>query len=396
MNIMNVIDGLLMVFAGGLAIPVLVFGLQVLLAKPTKQSKGQPSNRRPRVTVLMPAHNEELIIESTLRTLIPQLASEDKLVVIADNCTDGTAVLARECGATVIERHDPDRRGKGFALDFGLQFLARSAPPEVVVIIDADCQMAADCIDALVRYALAVNRPVQALYLMQAPGEKSLTQSIAEFAWLVKNQVRPLGMARLGLPCQLMGTGMAFPWALIDKADLAHGNMVEDMKLGVDLALLGFAPAFCSNALAVSEFPVSEQAVKNQRTRWEHGHMATILSAVPKLVKVAIRQRNLALFAMALDLAVPPLSVLALSLVVMVGISSLQVAFSSHSMTFVLMLALVCIFVLSVLTAWYRFGQACLSLKTLCGVPFYILRKLPLYLAFFIRRQQDWVKTDRC
>ena len=168
-------------------------------------------------------------------------------------------------------------------MDFGLQFLARNNPPDVLIIIDADCQVSPDCLNILARQAQNTNRPVQALYLMHAPENKSLTQAIAEFAWLVKNQVRPLGLKRLGLPCQLMGTGMAFPWAVIDRADLAHGDMVEDMKLGIDLALQGYAPLFCPDTLVSSEFPSSEQVSDKQRTRWEHGHMATILIESPRL-----------------------------------------------------------------------------------------------------------------
>jgi hypothetical protein len=59
-----------------------------------------------------------------------------------------------------------------------------------------------------------------------------LKSKVSEFAWCVKNLVRPLGYSNLGCPCQLMGTGMAFKWSTLSKADLANGNIVEDMKLG--------------------------------------------------------------------------------------------------------------------------------------------------------------------
>jgi glycosyltransferase involved in cell wall biosynthesis len=118
---------------------------------------------QPRIDVLVPAHNEAAGIGATLKTLLPQLTAQNRLVVIADNCDDETAV-ARAIGATVIERHEPDRRGKGYALDYGLQFIA-AEPPEVVVVVDADCIVHPSTIDRLACLAVAQKRPVQATYL---------------------------------------------------------------------------------------------------------------------------------------------------------------------------------------------------------------------------------------
>jgi len=391
-----IIDGLMTLIAGVSTIPVVVFGLQVFVARSSEQSIDNASRRRSCVAVLIPAHNEASIIANTLRTLMPQLdPDEDRLVVVADNCSDNTAILARECGATVIERRDSDKRGKGYALDFGVQFLARDNPPNIVIIIDADCQVSVGGIDTLAQNAMRTNRPVQGLYLMHAPADKSVNQAIAEFAWLVKNCVRPLGMKRLGLPCQLMGTGMAFPWDLLCKADLAHGNMVEDMKLGIDLALLGHPPVFCPSALVTSEFPVSGPATDNQRKRWEHGHLATIFAETPRLLKAAIKRRDTSLLAMALDLSVPPLSALGLSLIAMLSLSFFVALLGVDNAALALMAILVSLFTLAVLAAWFRFGKERLPLRVLLSFPAYMLRKIPLYLAFLVKRQQSWVKTER-
>src|SRR5262249_4132841 len=159
----------------------------------------------------------------------------DRLVVVADNCTDDTATIAAAAGAEVVERRDPLRVGKGFALDAGVRHLGAS-PPNVVIIIDADCHLSAGTIGQPATACIASRRPVPALYLMTSPDRASLNYSVAEFAWLLKNWIRPLGLARLGLPCQLMGTGMAFPWAVIRDANLATGHIVEDMRLGLELS----------------------------------------------------------------------------------------------------------------------------------------------------------------
>src|SRR5262249_12067737 len=151
-------------------------------------------------------------------------------------------------------------------------------PPDVVVVIDADCRLASGTIDRLVATCVTTGRPAQALDLMTAPDSSIINYQVAEFAWRVKNWVRPLGLSKLGFPCQLMGTGMAFPWTLIRSADLASGHIVEDFKLGLDLALVGSPSRFCPSALVTSQFPTSAQGAADQRRRWEHGSLMILTS----------------------------------------------------------------------------------------------------------------------
>lgn len=125
-----------------------------------------------KVAVLVPAHNEEIVIGTTLEQLTPMLKKQDSLVVIADNCSDATAIIARELGAIVIERQDLVNKGKGYALDYGLQYIA-SNPPDVVVIVDADCTVHQGVIEQLSERVVSTKCPVQATYLMARP--KTLT-----------------------------------------------------------------------------------------------------------------------------------------------------------------------------------------------------------------------------
>src|SRR5512135_2526179 len=204
------IDVVLSMVALLLLMPASLLFLQMILASLPAKPRAVPLGRRPSVAVLMPAHNEALVLEETVRSIIPQLAAGDRLLVVADNCSDDTAKIAAASGVEVIERFDLERRGKGYALDYGMRHL-RSSAPEVVIVIDADCKVSKGVIERLARACVGEERPVQGRYLMQAPPEASLRVRMAEFAWLVKNHVRPLGFLRIGLPCQLMGTGMAFP-----------------------------------------------------------------------------------------------------------------------------------------------------------------------------------------
>src|SRR4051812_9727823 len=138
---MTFIETLLCLPALALCVPVAVLFSQVAMAAPRYRPRAMPAARRPSVAVIIPAHDEALGIAATLRAIVPQLAAGDRVIVVADNCTDDTATVAAAAGAEVLERNDREHRGKGYALDFGVRHLAVN-PPEVVIIIDADCDTA--------------------------------------------------------------------------------------------------------------------------------------------------------------------------------------------------------------------------------------------------------------
>lgn len=377
-----------------LAIPVAVLLLQVTAARFARTRATALSAARPRVAVLMPAHNEASGIVEVIAGVKAQLLAGDRLLVVADNCSDATAKLAREAGAEVTERFHEQLRGKGYALDHGVRELALD-PPEVLIIVDADCYLGPDALDKVSRACLESGRPVQALYLMHAPEQSSPMRRIAEFAWLVKNHVRPLGFQRLAQPCQLMGTGMAFRWEQIRQVDLATGHIVEDMKLGVDSATGGQPPQFCPEALVYSFFPTSDSGVTTQRTRWEHGHLSVIQSYVPRLLLLSLKLRNAALAAMALDLCVPPLALLVMLTGAAWVVTLLTAVALGLSLPFVLATLLVIALASAVLLAWAGFARDVINLGQLLGAFGYVARKIPLYFKFLFNRQVEWVRSKR-
>src|SRR5258705_5020497 len=101
---------------------------------------------------------------------------------------------------------------------------------------------------------------------------------------------------------------MAFPWTVIRAIDLSSGMIVEDLKLGLDLAASGKAPIFCPSAIVTSTFSPSLKGAAAQRKRWEYGHLGLIITTAPRLLFVAVERRDLNLIVMVLDLIVPPLS----------------------------------------------------------------------------------------
>jgi cellulose synthase/poly-beta-1,6-N-acetylglucosamine synthase-like glycosyltransferase len=377
-----------------LAIPVVILAVQVLLSLLPYTSKKALATR-PSIAVLIPAHNEQLGLGATLDSLKAQLTPNDRIVVIADNCQDETASVARSYGAIAIERTDTVNRGKSYALDFGMRYLEQNSPPEVVIIVDADCLVQAGSLQRLASLAVVKHRPVQALYLMYSPPNAGLKTKVAEFAWAIKNWARALGYHQLGLPCQLMGTGMAFPWALIQQANLASGHIVEDLKLGLDLAANGTPPLFCPEAVVTSVFPINQEGVKSQRTRWEHGHLAMIASEAPALLLKSLKTLNIGMLALALDMCIPPLALLTLMVLALALAGLILIAVSHAILPSLLAVLVLMLLSVTVLLGWLKFGRSILSLASLGYAPIYMLAKIPLYCKFLVRRQVEWVRSKR-
>ena len=381
-----------------LAVPTGVFLLEILaaIALPKRAIilDAEP-NLHGRVAVLVPAHNESVGLRTTLADLANQLRSGDRLLVVADNCDDDTAAVATSMGAEVTVRNDPTKIGKGYALDWGLNHLAKDAP-DLVIIVDADCRVEARTIERLAKVCEKLQRPVQALYLMTAPLGSAINHQVAEFAWRLKNQVRPLGLNALGLPCQLMGTGMAFPWAIIRSADLANGFIVEDLKLGLDLAAVGHAPAFCPSATVTSTFPTSAEGANAQRQRWEHGHVGLILGKAPGLLYSALRRGNLDLLALSLDLLVPPLSLFGILLGVTVSGAAIATLAGAPPMALIISTACLLAVIATIILSWIKFGRDILPPDALASIGPYGVAKVRSYLAVLLgHRVSRWHRADR-
>ena len=387
-------DWLLTGVAGFVAVPFAVLALESLLAVLPRRPRPAPATR-PACAVLVPAHDEELGVGDVVRAALAQTRPGDRLVVVADNCTDGTADAARAAGAEVLVRTDPERRGKGFALDFGLKHLAADPPP-VVAVLDADCRGEPGALDRIVADAAAFGTAVQGIYLIGTGREGDLKRRLSAWAVAFKNQVRPLGLSRLGSPCLLTGTGMAFPWSAVAEAHLGTGNIVEDMKLGVDLAAAGFPPRLCADAVFRGDAAPDKRSALKQRTRWEQGHVRTLLTQVPRLALTGISRLRPGLLGLALELGVPPLSLL---VVLWAGVLTGCLVWwqwgGGSAVPAGILTVVPAATALTMLTAWVRFGRNIVTGVELLSAPVYVLWKVPIYLKLLVAPERAWVRTER-
>jgi hypothetical protein len=378
------------VLLGGLflALPFAILGIEGLAA--LRCRKTDPGSKTPRTAVLIPAHNEEAEVERTLLAVRSELREGDRVVVVAHNSSDATAELAASLGAEVVNRVDPLRIGKGYALEAGIEHLAHD-PPEVVVVVDADCRPEPGALRRVAARCRSEARPIQGASLVK-PADDSSISKVSALAFHLRNEIRPRGLEMLGLPVLLQGTGMAIPWEQIENADLGGAHLAEDRKLGIELALAGNAPRFEPDARFWSSLEAGASASGGQRSRWERGQFAVVAEDVPRLLRAAMRERRVELGALGAELAVPPLALLLgawmASTLLALGLGAGPAAIAAVALPGTAVFVLLAV-------ASSRSRSAPASPRFLLTAPLYAVAKAPLYVGALIGGQTGWVRARR-
>lgn len=265
-----------------------------------------------RFAVVVPAHDEEAGIAATVTSLLAMDYPRDEfqVLVVADNCTDRTAARAREAGARVLERSDPSRRGKGYALALAYEVVLREGIADAVVVVDADTLVSANLLRACAARFARGARALQVEY-----GVRNATSSwrtrLMVIAFALFHTVRSLARERLGLSCGLRGNGMAFSRELLRAVPANAFSIVEDVEYGVALGLAGIRVEYVAEAAVLGEMPATGRAARTQRERWESGRWTLARRHALALLRAAIARRDAVPLDLALDLLVPPLTTLA-------------------------------------------------------------------------------------
>jgi cellulose synthase/poly-beta-1,6-N-acetylglucosamine synthase-like glycosyltransferase len=349
----------------------------------------------PRTVVLIPAHNEAAGIGAAIVALRATTDPAIGLLVVADNCTDDTAAQARNAGAQVIERNDPARRGKGYALAFGRDHLTAASPPDCIVVLDADCTVEGAGVAALARAAATSGRALQACYLQHPDLAATPIAQISSFAFLVKNLVRQRGMIRMGGVAAMTGTGMAMPWKLLADAPLGNADLAEDMSLGVWLTQQGKHPRFMESVRVWSD-AASGSALITQRHRWERGFLTIARRKALPLVAQGMAGASRGRLWLGLHLLVPPLALLFAGSGAVLALLLLLALVGASPLAASALAAALIVAGIATIAAWLVAGRKQISALALLRAPLYIATKLPLY-RMMLRRGDNagWVRTRR-
>ncbi|MBC8089269.1 MAG: glycosyltransferase [Phycisphaerae bacterium] len=291
------------------AIPAIAStGYLALLALAARRSQPPAPTSCLRYAIIVPAHDEAAGIVATVRSLLAMQYPPDqyRVVVVADNCTDTTAVLARAAGARVLERYNAEKRGKGYALMFAYNAIIEEGWAEAVVVIDADTIVSSNLLGAVDARLSAGSECAQAEYGVRN-GADSWRTRLMSLAFALHHTVRSLGRARLGLSCGLRGNGMAFTVALLRRVPHESAALVEDVEYGIVLGMADVPVTYIAEATVLGEMPATEQASRTQRDRWERGRRILVRTWTWPLLRAAVRRGGGVCRDLAADLLLPPL-----------------------------------------------------------------------------------------
>jgi hypothetical protein len=309
-----VLDALWVAFAtAGVAAAGAALYLVVLAFASIGRRSAVAAPPQSRIAVLVPAHDEAALVSRCVTSLREQSYPPDlfDIVVIADNCTDDTAARAEAAGATVLVRTDPEARGKGPALRWAMDGLLERDPHlDALAVVDADSVADPGLLGALVARLEQGAPVVQAEYLGR--NEDGSTRSeLRAAAFMLFHRVRFGGRAALGLPCHLVGNGMLFSRQLLETHPWDAFTSAEDLEYSADLRLAGVRPVYAGDARLAAPVVGRGRGAHVQRLRWEGGRFHVVRTRAPRLLAEVIRRRRWSLLDAAMDLAVPPLGLLA-------------------------------------------------------------------------------------
>jgi 1,2-diacylglycerol 3-beta-glucosyltransferase len=359
-------------------------------ADPTVRRGGTPLH----LVVLVPAHDEELGVAQAVEALVRQDYPPEQVdvIVIADNCTDGTARVAAAAGASVWERHDPDARGKGQALGWAVERVRSAARrPEAILVVDADCIASPNlCSVVAEAFSDATMRALQVRYYV-SNAEESDTAALRAAGFILKHLIRSRGRARLGLSCGLFGSGMAFRTSLFDEVRWPT-SVTEDTELHLELVRRGVVVGYAERASVRSAMPPDSAGAAEQQLRWETGNAQLARRYVPRLITQAALTGDVQALAAAAELMAPSQSMLAAG---SVGLGSAS-ALLGRRRTAALAAATLAAQAGYVLGGLLAAGAPPASLRALVHAPRFALSRLHILARVAAgRRAQTWVRTTR-
>lgn len=346
-----------------------------------------------RFAVLVPAHDEETVLPRALQSLAALDYPRDlvDVWVVADNCTDATAELARRHGAETRERCDATLIGKGHALQWLLGEIAASGRVyDAFVVVDADSVLSANFLTEMATALNAGARVAQGYYTV-LPLRGTRAEALRGAALALVHHLRPLAKEAFGGSCGLKGNGMCFDRALLERFGWPSAGLAEDVEFHLRLVAAGFRVAFVPRAVVYGEMPATLREAGTQNERWEAGRLATVRRLALPLLWRGLRRRSPAMVDAAVEQLMPPLSV-PVAVALLCGAGGLLLGLPLVWLTAAASLAAVGIYVVVGL-ALARASAA--EWRALLAAPIYVAWKALVYARSVRPREREWQRTGR-
>jgi cellulose synthase/poly-beta-1,6-N-acetylglucosamine synthase-like glycosyltransferase len=339
-----------------------------------------------RMVVLVPSHNEELSIARCVASIAASAGGTEDILVVAHNCEDGTAEIARASGATVSVLEDHRLRGKGSALAHGFRIAFEDLRADAVLVIDADSTVSVNMVRG-VRQRLADASVLQCRYECRSVLEdpKSRLRALAFFCM---NVVRPMGRHRLHLSSGIFGNGFAVRRELMERVPYAAHSIIEDIEFHLSVVAAGYRCEFLEEASVCAEVPTAAQGAATQSARWEGGRLRMLRFQGPSLLRQVLRGRG-SLLAPLVNLAGLPLAMEMICLVeLLIFPVHLLRVYAASGMA---------VIALHLLFAICVGPEPSANLRALVQAPFYMVSKLGMLPGIFrmTRARAMWVRTAR-
>lgn len=355
-----------------------------------------------RFVVVVPAHNEERLIGRTLASLAELDYARDlyRVVVIADNCDDRTAEIARLAGVDCLLREDKSARGKGHALRWAFSRLlpgdSSGAPgafaADAFVVIDADTLVASNFLKVVGAYVQRGAEAVQAYHDVLHP-ERSPMASLTFLGYALSRNLKYPGRFALGSSANLLGNGMCFSRRLIAELGWSALGISEDSQFQLDLYLRGTRVEFAHGARVWSEIPGRLRAYHAQQKRWNVGRYSLRRRYIPALIGQAVRERTCGALHLVLDLLIPSYTILAgiVYSTWVVHLVARDVPLVNTTLWNVVGISFTCYIALGLALARAPF-RVCLNLLL---APVFLASRVAIALGGWRGKDTEWVRSDR-
>lgn len=321
---MNILEDILQLFFAIFTNVVFLLSLYTIILslfgiiRFKKKEKAKPEKS---FAMIVAAHNEEAVIADIIESLKSLNYPKElyEIFVIADNCTDKTAKIAKNKGAHVFQRFDNENRGKGFALDWMFkQIFKMDKKFDAVCVFDADNLVSKNYLLEMNDKLIDGSKVIQGYLDSKNPKDTWVTGAYSISFWL-SNRILQLARSNIRLSNQLGGTGFCIQTDILKELGWGAHCLTEDLEFTCKLIMNNYKVAWAHDAVVYDEKPLTLKASWNQRKRWMQGYADVSSRYFWKLIKKSIRDFDLSAFDCALY-SIQPITLILLGIAMVINI----------------------------------------------------------------------------